>query len=352
MNDTTRAIAIIDAVKAKHPSWRDVKAHASALPREAGALARLLARPEVKASVDAYTAASKAASGARDLHKEHAGKLTVAGLLIAVISGVMLFLEAYPALGRVVSGLSLVQLLIVLYVLGSAAVLMFVKPHKTWSSERSRAERQRIEHFRVLLQADGPLQSDELALMPLQLEYARAFLIDDQRVYFAKRKGDFAGEVRATRLWRGVAVVLIGAAAIPVVLAFLSSPWLAGVWPAASSLATALLIWPGKSIFTLAGVVGGALQAYLLSRSATTLAERNAAVYGRMEDFLTGLAAPGGDLDKAREAAVRGDRLGLERFWLLVSVELAAEHREWGATLGLAQSLMFDVGTPLKASGG
>lgn len=352
MTDTTRAISIIDAVKAKHPSWRDVAAHATALPPEGAALARLLARPETAAGVAAYTAASTAASGARDRHQEHASKVTAASLAIAVISGVMLFLQPYPDHKLIVSALSLLQLLIVFYVLGSVAVLMFSQPHRTLSSERSKAERQRLAHFRDILQADEPLAAGETALMPLQLEYARAFLIDDQRAYYSRSKSIFAGKVRSTRLWRGVAYVLIGLAAVPVILAFLSSSWGAALWPSGASLSAAVLTWPGERIFILAGVVGGALQAFLMSHSATTLADRNAAVYGRMEDFLTGLAVPDGELDKARAAAGRGDRIGLERFWLLVSVELAAEHREWNATLGLAQTLMFDGITPMKPGDG
>jgi hypothetical protein len=101
-------------------------------------------------------------------------------------------------------------------------------------------------------------------------------------------------------------------------------------------------------ILVFAGVAGGALQTWLTSVSATSLADRNALVYARMVETLDELAK--GKFEAAHAAASLGDMRPIEDFWRDLSFALMAEQEGWSDALQTAQLLILDKLTPPPAS--
>lgn len=349
MTVTEEARAAIDAVKAKHPSWRAVAEHASALPSKAGALKRVLERAAVSQSlgghaltenVRLYGEASAAAVTAQARHKRYARRAAWYGFLAAVVAGLMLYLRETPissSLGAVLGGLHLFFLGLAFW---AGLVISTRKPFRTWAQARGQSETRRIAHFEAIMLAKERAGQGELALAPLQLEYMRAFLIDDQRTWFTNRSPDFAREVQRNRLWRVAALAFIVFAALPAVATLIEQPivsaWTAALLPYARWITRTF----DQNVFALLGVVGGALQTLITLLAATSLAARNAESYGFMAERLGALS--GDPLTAARAAAASGDPNALIGYWIDVSFELKGEMREWSGSLATAQTLVRD----------
>lgn len=341
---TEAAKAAVDGAKARQASWRKCAEHAAALPPAAVPLARVLTDPARAESVKAYETHSGTASSARDTHAHHTSRAAVAGFLVAAIAGIMLYYGLKPNEGYAGPALALVQLVAAVYSVRSVLAITLFKPHHAWSRSRSDAERQRIDHFRRILMAPDPAATPpaagELPLAALKLEYVRAFLLDDQRNWFAKRAGDFTPSVRWNKAGRIFAALLVTLAGVQALLSFVRVPMAAEMAPALASWIQGVATAIDLKLLSLAGVIGGALQTLLITQAASSLAHRNARSYAEIVERLDALSAD--ELGKARQAVAAGDAAALDRFWAQLSHELVAEHREWTAAHKTAHLLVLD----------
>jgi hypothetical protein len=183
--------------------------HVRALGPESGALVRVLKRSDLEEVVDTFESADREAAKARDRYKRLAG-------WSAGLSSVAVVLAAAVLLGlsrSINSGLDLRWLvgaqgaaLAVSFVL--SFVLAWTRPFDAWMRHRGMAEHQRILFFTRVCEAKEPSRGEELALLPLQLEYFRRYQLDVQRKYYRERGAEHRrAQGRATAL-RVLAVLL------------------------------------------------------------------------------------------------------------------------------------------------
>jgi hypothetical protein len=331
----------IDISYAATRDWQDIAQQVRNLPLEASPLSRVLSNAIFEANVASYKSDGEAASKAQDRHKRHATRAALFGLLAACLAGTILYMGLSPktsALGLAAAALQGTFLAVAFY---SAVVVSIQKPYRTWAEHRGQAEARRIRHFQMLLAADEPAGGNELQYKPLALEYVRAYLLEDQKAWFQRRSSDFTAEVKRRVRWQIFALSLVGIASAQMAAVAITTDPIRPFLPASfTSFVDSLFDLADLNAFVLLGLVGGALQTFVTCRAAISLADRNAATYGRMVDVISEIL--GKPLDDARRASISGDALTLERFWSTVSFELIGEQREWGAALSTAQLLTLD----------
>lgn len=341
---TQDAIAVIEDLAARKVSWRRLDEHITALPQSAGALARVLARPEFRASVATYETNSKAASTAQDVHKYYARIGCITGFLIAAVAATRLYAgtAAGQPVGQALSGVQAALLVVMVWAIAN---LRWRKPHEEWGRARARSERLRIEHFRQLLLADEPARPGEIPTLPLLLEYVRLYLMADQRSWFDGKAATFGWHRWREGLWYWVAAIMTAGATVAWVASFVDD-WARVALPKIAPVVSMLAVPDHATFLTLVSVVGGALYGLVLNLSTLSLVDRNANAYRAMTKVLDDLA--GAQLTKARAAAAAGDRAGLDGFWQELAFQLFAEQREWNAVLGNAQSMLLGQLTRLS----
>lgn len=340
MTVTVDAAAEIDALRSQSARWQDAATQAGLLTARGGALARVLARPEFTANAQAYATADIAARAAQERQQTHTRRAGVFGFLATVIAALMLYLGLSPTHGFAGGLLGVLYVLSLGLAFASAAIINMRKPYRDWGRLRGEAEALRIRQFKSLLETEEPHSAGELPFLPLALEYVRAYLIDDQRQWYARRSGDFRAVISRNFRLRVLGLVLVAMAAVPTVVAIFGSDALKSWWPRVASWSAWLRGAVDPQMFALAGVAGGALQTLITALSAASLAERNATTYGRMAETLGDLG--GAPLQDARAAAAADELAKVGEFWTTVAFELIGEHREWGGALQTAQLLVLD----------
>lgn len=330
MTSTQQAREIIDGLTG---DWTKPLAHAEQLPRDAAALATLLRSPDVLASVADYEAADAAANAAQKQHKAYAKGAAAMSFVAALIAALMLYLGVSWNSDPIGAGLAMVQ--------GAAWALLFwyilclkrSRPHETWGAARGDAETARIKHFVALLATRSQVPADAKALVPLQLEYVRRYLIEDQAEWFDKRFRQFRVKRRWLLFRRIIAIVLVVAPGL-----LLISTLFANALPATFA-EWSLVPNVGKAM-SLASVIGGSWYALEMNLAGIDMVDRNAASYRKMAERMASVT--GAELEKARVAAGRGDRGGLAEFSESFSKLLLSEHASWGGALAIGQILALN----------
>ena len=356
MNTPTTETAISNLRK-QHPRWQSTAEHVAVLTADPATkpLGDVLARPEFAAMASEYDDFSRAATERQNAHKRNAQRAGTFGLGAAVTAGLMLYLGTTPSSGTVGTVLASIYVVLILIALGAGTYVTLWKPYRDWIDRRSDAERLRIRYFHDLLNADAVVgASGHPSLTSLKLEFVRAFLMDDQRKWFAGKAQTAAQEVKRGQRWRILAFTLVFLAGIPIGISILSEPRIAALLPEGLNSAISWLGGIGASvgldakILAFFGVAGGALQTWLTSVSATSLADRNALVYARMVETLDALERE--KLQAARIAALRRDPRPVEDFWRDLSFALMAEHEGWSDALQTAQLLTLDKLNPVPTA--
>jgi hypothetical protein len=340
MNSVTQAAA--DAIGGAEPrDWQlRPETHAAALQPPAAALRRILVRPEFEQMMEAYTAADDEALLAQKRYKRLAGTASLTSFLAVFIAGLLLLQPAGAGVSpRVLSGLAGLQFVLIVTSFLASLILGYRKPFAAWMRRRAEAENARISLFKRVTAAEEEVQPGELPLLPLQLEYFRRYQLDVQRLYYGQRGRQHARSFRRAAWWRIAALVLVVAAAGPLVWSLLGQDWV----PA--RLHHLLELMPpntetAQRLFLCVGVIGGALQGLLASFAVMSHDERNAARYLDTSRNLDDLATR--PLDEARDAAVLGDRERVLGFVALVHEQVSSEHREWIALRSVAPDLSLD----------
>jgi len=361
-NPPPSAADMIDTLRARHKSWRATSDHVAVLAADArtNPLAEILTRLEFSTMTASYQGHSDTAVVYQTAQRKNARRAATLGFGATLVAALMLYLgvtSSGSVAGTVLTGLYGV---LIVAALAAGGYVTYCKPYRRWITERSAAEQLRIRYFQRVLSAATPVPSTpgtplSPALLELQLEYVRAFLMDDQRDWFARSAKDAARDVKRAKHSRLAAYTLVVAASLPFAFSFLGTPevsshlpaWFSAIVAAISGVGTDLGI--DAKLLALTGVAGGAMQTLLTSLSAMSLADRNAIVYARMVTKLDKIAAK--HLPTARAAAAAGTRQPIEAFWRDLSFALMAEHEGWGDALNTAQLLTLDKLSPVESAG-
>lgn len=335
--------AAIDAIGAEPPSGAKLepKSHVSTLRNQlkAAPLVRILQRPEFDQLCDAYETADREALAAQTRYKRAARLAAVASFLAILIASVMLLLRPGVLPPMVASTVLGAQFACLVVSILASLWLGWRRPYDSWMQHRAEAETQRIRLFRRIVETDEDVHSGELPVLPLQLEYFRRFQLDVQRIYYNSRGLQHRAAVTRGLIWRGVALVLIVAAALPVLWTLQGKEWLPAAispWLASMPPQTEL----AQRAFLCLGLVGGALQGLLAAYALMSYDERNAARYRDTWQNLEALSTR--PLDEARNAAVLGQHDRVLAFVALCHEQISSEHREWVSLRSVAPELSLD----------
>jgi hypothetical protein len=298
------------------------RAHAKALPAEAGALARLLEQDEIVQAAWRYKKADSAALGAQQRYKTlnlvaiWFRFLAIAiGLLAIIPTGLKLqyLAERAQAADRWVVAL---QFLALASALAFGFTVEKLKLFRRWMAFRAKAEHIRQKYFDLIMSARERPSKGETALLPLKLDYFTRHHLVVQRDYYRrrgrehKRKAWQTGRAMSWMKWLGILSLL------PVLWVILEALGII-------ALETGDIDKSFLALGTIAAVVLGALDTI----SKANLDARNAARYAIVTANLEFLEKQ--ELPKAQEAAAEGKHAAVRDFITLVNREIALEHREW-----------------------
>lgn len=351
---SSHAARLIDDLRRAHESWKDNAKHVAMLSADAAGktLADVLAQPEIAAKIAQYDKNSREAGRHQTRHKRAALWSVSCGSLAAIVAGVMLYFSVGPTAGTLGIGLASLYFVLILIALTSSVYIAVGKPWTKWKTARNAAETQRIGYFHEIFNAPDPTGDPAGApsRAALKLEFVRAFLMEDQQNWYARRAEDFQADVARATWQRVIALVLVAAASVPVLISLLSVPLVSQFLPADVADMAASIVALGEGLdgklLALAGVVGAALQTMVTGLAGASLADRNAVVYADMAKALETMGET--DLAAARDAAARGDMKALGRFWTKLSGMLIAEQGGWGDALQTAQLLTLDQINPIS----
>ena len=330
---TEEAIRIIAAAP-EHGPLRPLE-YAEALPPRAAALARVLMDEKIVEAARRYQRADKRAITAQRWFVWIGKTAAYTGFLAAVLGGALLYI-ASDASGPSLFAVGALQFGFLVVSLTGSLALYAVKPFRAWRKERGQAEAERLNIFTLFMSDTSAAGESEAPLLPLKLECFRRHLLDDQLAYFKWRGPQHR---RVARRWfrlRVLALILIGAACLPLLARLEAFSWL----PDWLRTVIAWLPLKGGDVqqkYALLGLLGGALQGLLAALAVISLADRNADKFEAMLERLEGYSQE--KLSGARLAATKGDGIAVGEFVRQVVSDLAAEATEW-VTLQAALSEM------------
>jgi hypothetical protein len=322
------------AIGADDPSadWRLApQAHAAALPKQAGALRRVLEQAKLREIAEEFELADRLAVKAQRHYKRVARARLYAGVTATII-GATCLLPIDALIGRFTSVAAAAQYIAFAISILTLLHLVRTRPFDVWMKARARAEIARIALFyEVFRSADRDPQSGELALLPLQLEYFRRYQLDMQRRYYANRGAQHARAAGQTGRWQVQSVVLSGLAGIVAVAACFKLGLQSGLEPPdwlkiVSDPVSRLPDWTNKAVLAT-GIIASALFGASVSRSLMDLDERNASRYLTTAANLDFFAES--DLAAARAAAAAGEADKVNAFVEEVQRLVSSEHQEW-----------------------
>lgn len=313
--------------KNKSDDWQlRPKVHASNLLPEAGALKRILERSLIDNIMTRFHIADAKAIRAQKWYRFW-GRAGIYAIALASIVGTALVLRVDEKFGVESKWLALAVeygLLVLAFLI--AQWLVIKRPFKKWMENRGEAEIARIHLFDEVVRADEPLNSDEAALLPLQLEYFRRYQLDVQLTYYKGRGAQHLTAAGHTNLWQWLSVGLTCVWTIITVLASLHFLAEQG-WITLPSWAAALKLSSYERIVMAFGIVAASIYTANYARSLMDLDERNAARYtttlANLEHIQSTL------LQETRDAAQQGDKQKVLTFVRLVQNQISSEHKEW-----------------------
>ncbi|MGJ3230806.1 MAG: hypothetical protein ACFE0P_03330 [Oceanicaulis sp.] len=332
--------AAANAVGSFEPTadWRlEPERHAGALPPKAGALSRILRRPELVGLMTQFSAADARAVAAQRRYKS-LGRTSIGLNALAILLGALglagpdvaeaagLTVPSYA--GAVVAA---VQFACIAAAMAAAWMIIKGKPFDAWMRARAIAETCRMELFAQVTRADEPAREGELPLLPLQLEYFRRYQLGVQLDYYAGRGAQHRKAAGARAARRDIYVFLGSLAMAPVTVgaAALVDPQIAARFGELLQRADARMLSEPLigSVLVMAGLFAPALISAQSSLSLLSQDRRNASRYEATFDNLAHLSRV--YLDAARIAAARGDRETVDEFLGAVNAQISSEHQEW-----------------------
>ena len=302
------------------------KQHAQDLSPEAGALKRILERPNIETIMTRFHTADAKAIRAQKWYRFW-GRTGIYAIALASIIGTALVLRVDEKFGLEVKWLALAveySLLVAAFLI--AQWLVIKQPFKKWMENRGAAEIARIHLFDDIVQAEEPPSPDEAPLLPLQLEYFRRYQLDVQLAYNKGRGKEHHAAAGHTHLWQWISVALT---LLWIVITALASVYFAAQkgWIDLSTWASALQLGSYERWVMALGIVVASIYTASYARSLMDLDERNAARYATTLANLEHIQAT--LLHETRAAAQQGDRQKVLIFVRLVQNQISSEHQEW-----------------------
>lgn len=328
MTDSDITKQAIEAIGENAPTdWRlEPKEHARSLPEIAGSLKRTLEQEGLKGVIGRFSEADQRAIS-QQLHYKRVGRIGIWTRFLSILIGAA-FIFPFERLvigsdgGPLLFGMDITQaaFVIQLLLLGSAFFagqwLAYFRPYDKWMEARAKAEDARIELFDKVLRSKEQARPGELAILPLQLEYFRRYLLDVETSFYKGRGEEHSKAAGRSSLWMFIRYILIAAAGLTLVYGvaaiFGTVPWIDEL---------------SRKGFIALATVASAIYGVMYDISLMDMNDRNAARYQSTYEKLAYLRERG--LDNARESAVRGDRDGVLQFATVVNDQISAEHREW-----------------------
>lgn len=303
--------------------------HARSLPAAAGALKRVLERPEIDRIMREYME-NDAAAGIAQARYKRIGRLGLYAATAATLVGAIFLLPIERWLAPVRPFVSVIQVGALIAAYFASRWLMSTRPFDAWMKTRAKAENARAALFDEVMRAPGgDAREGEVALLPLKLEYFRRYHLDTQRRYYRGRGAQHKAAVWRNNKWLGASFWLTLASILLGVVAFVLVAQQSGLkLPAAVTSLLGEWDWvPLNRIILALGVVASGCYGLGVARSLMDLDERNAS---RFETTAANLEFLSGDgLAKARhDAALEHEREVLE-FVDRVQQQISSEHREW-----------------------
>jgi hypothetical protein len=295
------------------------EAHADQLPREAGALARLLCSEPFQAIIQEYRSADDRALRFQWWYKR-LGATAIALQAFAAIAGAIFLVVRFNYYPLIVGqSVSMIELAALALAVSAGGIVAWADLFKKWNEARAAAEIKRIEFFEQLASASTPVAIGELPLLPLQLEYFRRYQLQIQKAYYRQRGAD---HLFAHRLQQAVGGVL---AIMTIFLLFVAANgplnlgWDFGVigeWLTERNEHNAFI---GLVLITISVA---AVNWSLISQDENN-ARRYAATLANLEK------AEADYLASARDAAEAGNKEGVLGFVDWVNQFVSLEHRQW-----------------------
>ena len=303
--------------------------HARRLPSEAGALKRVLERPELNAIIERFQLADAHALKAQRRYKR-IGRLGLYAASIATAVGALFLMPLEHWLrGPVAVSASAAQMLGLAAAFFASRLLAMGKPFDKWMKNRAEAEIARISLFDFVIDAAEEARAGEMALLPLQLEYFRRYQLDVQQRYYQGRGSEHAAAVwRNNRLLGASVIVTLASIALGLVAALhVAAAWQLPIPTQLHALSTNLAGPQTNRLLLGLGVIASALYGLGVARSLMDLDERNASRYLTTAANLAYLSEE--RLPAAREAADRGSVQDVRAFVNSVHALVSSEHQDW-----------------------
>lgn len=301
--------------------------HAGGLPSVAGALRRILLRPEVGSIVSDYIKADTSAGTAQQRYKA-VGRLGLYTATVASVVGAAFLLPIETFLAPIRPFVSAIQVSALCVAFLASRLLVKSKPFDSWMQQRGVAELARAALFDTVSKAQEPSSGDELPSLPLRLEYFRRYQLDVQRRYYRGRGAQHQAAVWRNNKWLSVSVLVTALAGVAgtIVALQISQPYVnLPAW-----LGEFLSLFPPAElnrVILALGVVASSFYGLGTARSLMDLDERNASRFRTTSANLEYLVATG--LENARSAAAAGREDDVLRFIERVQQQISSEHREW-----------------------
>lgn len=320
---TDAAIRAVNAPPLKQRGYAlDPAAKAAHMQPAAGPLVRILSDRGLAKLVTGYERDDQAAVDAQKVYRRWhwLAIITRYGIIILGI----LALSFTQPLRRFVGedlklwlGAALVlQLLLFLATLLIGLYVRSSRPLERWMRLRAFAEAKRLAFFEWIMQRPQMVLDGEVELLPLKLELIVRYLLEPQLAYFQRRAAELG---RGSGLNRASLVILGLIILYTIVQIALSVAMLLGLYTPPFSFDPDLAM--GRAL------IGSAFAVLIASTTIAKLDERNALRYVQTADNLTALAST--HLQRARDAAARGDERSVDAFVRLVAEQVGFGSAEW-----------------------
>jgi hypothetical protein len=291
--------------------------HADQLPKEAGALARVLRSDEINGIVQKYRAADRRALQFQGIYKRF-GRVAIGLQAFGTVVGALFIIVTFGESAG--NNLNMVELAAVLIAVMAGGLASAANSFNKWNEARANAEVARVEFFQRVVSASAKESPGELPILPLQLEYFRRYQLQIQEAYYRTRG---AAHLSAHRVQQGLAV---GLALFALSLLVVSADNAFDFYPYIREFEFAQWfgdnrnnVFAGLVIATLSAAIGNWS---LLSQNENN-AKRYAATYANLEKIESDY------LESAREAAETGNKEGVLSFVDSVNDLVSLEHRQW-----------------------
>lgn len=330
--------------------WKlEPRTHAARLLPEAGALRRVLERPEIAEFIAGYETSNPAAGGWQKIYRRWSRLAFVCRFGAIAVGAIALLFVAGTIAGPGLTLALTVEYALIVGSLVASFILAIRKPFEKWMQARGQAENARLDIFKFATEAEEAPRAGELPLLPLQLEYFRRYQLDVQRLYYRGRGAEHAKGARKIRLARWLATGLVAFAAVPAGLGLLAT-WAPPLLPAALIPAADIARSHGMhTVLLVLGIITSALADMVAALSLANLDLRNSVRYLSNADNLDALREK--YLDAARAAAADGNKDKVADFIELAQMYISSEHREWVLVRDLAQGLTLENFAHLRLPG-